>query len=390
VKSVFVISFSDLAADPRVNRQIRLLGRKYRVIAVGLGDPQIKGVEYIPLKLPARSFAYRAWRMMMLKLGMYESCYWSDPRIRQAVAAVKDVHADAIIANDLATLPLALALAKGRPVALDAHEYSPREYEDSWLWRFFIQRYNEYLCRKYLPACAGMLTVCEGIAKEYHAHFGVNPAVMFNAPAYADLSPRKTRPDIVRMIHHGGAQPGRKIEQMIGMMDHLDDRFHLDLILLPSIPRYLDRLKSLVAGRPRLRVLPPLPSEALPAQLNEYDIGVHLLPPNSFNNRHALPNKFFDFIQARLAVAIGPSLEMARLARQYGCGVIAEDFTPEALAASLNGLTSDDIDRLKQASHAAARDVCFEKSGPVLLDLLDKLLGACDPARHDGRRADFF
>ena len=370
-----MISFSDLANDPRVNRQIRLLSTRFRVSAAGTAKPGLENVDYLPLQDRPRSLTHKALGGMRLKLGQYERYYWADPRVSSALALLADQRFDVIVANDLLTLPLALKVSKGASVIHDAHEYSPREYDDSWLWRFFIQGYNEYLCRRYLPACSGILTVCEGIAREYQAQFGVNPAVMLNAPAYVNLSAGETRSDTVRMIHHGGAQPGRKIEQMIAMMDHLDERFHLDLMLLPSVPRYLDRLKSLVAGRSRLRVLPPLPPEGLPSRLNEYDIGVYLLAPNSFNNRHALPNKFFDFIQARLAVAIGPSPEMARLVRQYGCGVIADDFTPEALAASLNRLTGADIDRLKQASHAAARELCFEKSAPILLGMIDRVLG---------------
>jgi hypothetical protein len=115
--------------------------------------------------------------------------------------------------------------------------------------------------------------------------------------------------------------------------------------------------------------------QELPQHLNRYDIGVFLLPPTNFNYRYALPNKLFEFIQARLAVAIGPSPEMARLVRQYCCGVIADDFTPEALAASLNRLTGADIDRLKQASHAAAKELCFEKNAPILLKMVERVLG---------------
>ena len=33
--------------------------------------------------------------------------------------------------------------------------------------------------------------------------------------------------------------------------------------------------------------------------INQFDLGVYLLPPVNFNSAHALPNKFFEFIQAR-------------------------------------------------------------------------------------------
>ena len=61
----------------------------------------------------------------------------------------------------------------------------------------------------------------------------------------------------------------------------------------------------------------------LPRMANDYDVGLYLLPPTNFNQRYALPNKFFEFIQGRLAIAIGPSPEMAKLVeRSNADGVI--------------------------------------------------------------------
>jgi len=99
------------------------------------------------------------------------------------------------------------------------------------------------------------------------------------------------------------------------------------------------------------------------------------LPPANFNYRHALPNKFFEFVQGRLAVAIGPSPEMARLVRQYDCGIIADDFSPRAMADRLHRLDHDRIDHYKRQSHIAARELCFEKSADVLLSTVRKLVG---------------
>jgi len=272
-------------------------------------------------------------------------------------------------------LPLACRLKPRCGVIFDAHEYSPRELEDRLYWRFLFAGYNRYLCRRYLPEAAAVTTVCHSIADAYRKNYGAAPEVLYSAPIFQDLHPTPTGRAPVKLVHHGGAIPSRRLELMIQAMAYADERFHLDLLLVPGNEAYLARLSSLVRTQPRVRIVPPVPMQELPQHLNRYDIGVFLLPPTNFNYRYALPNKLFEFIQARLAVAIGPSPEMARLVRQYCCGVIADDFTPEALAASLNRLTGADIDRLKQASHAAARELCFEKSAPILLGMIDRVLG---------------
>jgi hypothetical protein len=113
-----------------------------------------------------------------------------------------------------------------------------------------------------------------------------------------------------------------------------------------------------------------------PARLNDFDLGVYLLEPNSFNNRYALPNKFFEFLQGRLGVAIGPSPEMARIVRDTGAGIVAPDFRPETLAAALNRLTADDVRRFKQAAHAAARTYSAEANRGKFLAICRRALGA--------------
>jgi hypothetical protein len=146
-------------------------------------------------------------------------------------------------------------------------------------------------------------------------------------------------------------------------------------MLVPTDARYLERLRSIAMQRPRVRFAPTVPMRELPVHLNRYDVGLYLLPPTNFNNQLALPNKFFDFVQARLAVAIGPSPEMARLVRQHGCGLVSEDFNPRSLAEQLNALDRTRIESYKQRSDAAAKVLCFEMNSAVLIDMIERLTG---------------
>ena len=61
MKTILVISYSNLATDPRVNRQIRWLSEFYQVIAAGLGDPGVPGVRFVSLSHvpPKKSFSAR-------------------------------------------------------------------------------------------------------------------------------------------------------------------------------------------------------------------------------------------------------------------------------------------------------------------------------------------
>ncbi|MDO9591501.1 MAG: hypothetical protein Q7J04_10195, partial [Microcella sp.] len=100
------------------------------------------------------------------------------------------------------------------------------------------------------------------------------------------------------------------------------------------------------------------------------------IPPTHTNARLSLPNKFFDFVQARLAVAVGPAIEMQRLVERHGLGVVAEGFTVEQCVDSLTGLTAHEIRLFKAASDAAARELSFERDASTIRALLAPLLTA--------------
>ena len=372
--TILVISFTDLKRDPRVRRQIDALRMHHAVIAAGTGDPEMRDVRFLGCNPDARTFTRKCTEGIELVLRRYESHYWAKKHVEELHRNLEGVAFDVAIANDLEALPLALSCAGPRPVILDAHEYTPREFEDRLVWRLSHQGHANYLCKTYLQKAARVITVADGIAEEYRRNFGVKPVVIQNAAPSHTLAPCATSIRPVRMIHHGHAMPARQIEKMIEIMDWLDDRFELDLMLVPTLPHYVQKLKDKASPNSRIRFIPPVSMEELIPFTNTYDIGLYLLPPSSFNNCQALPNKFFEFLQARLALAIGPSPEMAKIVREFACGVVADDFEPVTLARMLNRLTSADIDLMKAGSNRAARAYTAENNAEKLRELVASVL----------------
>jgi hypothetical protein len=241
------------------------------------------------------------------------------------------------------------------------------------VWRLLVAPYSHWQCRRYLPQVASMMTVGQGIADEYEREFGVRAMVVTNAPSHERLEPTPVH-NPVRILHHGIASRGRGLREMIRLIDLLDERFTLDLVLVEASPGHRDELIRAASHNPRVRFPEPRRMHELVILANDYDIGLYLLPPSNLNRRYALPNKFFEFIQARLAVAIGPSPEMAEIVRRYGCGIVAEDFTAESLATALNALDGSSIAALKRASDVAARELCAEENEDLVLHAVEGAL----------------
>ncbi len=371
-RRVLVLSFTNPLSDPRVFRQIKALSADFDVTVAGL-PPGPEGMDFIQVEKCAASPLKKAfWALALL-------CGCSGPFLSRY--ALRDTASfagrfDLVLVNDADPLPLAFDLAKGAPVFFDAHEYYPKEFEDSFLWSLLFKAHYVKLCREFIPRCAGMSAVSEGIAKAYAEEFGASPLLVLNAPSYEERSPSENEGS-VRLIHHGASNPERHLELMVEMMDFTDGRFTLDFMLVGK-PFHLDELRRLAAHNPRIKFVEPVPMPEITAAISGYDMGVFLLPPVSFNYANALPNKFFEFLQARLGIAVGPTPEMAALVERHGLGVVSQDFSPKSLAMKLNALSQEDIARFKANSGKAASLLNAETELGKLGSSLKKILEGKD------------
>lgn len=373
--TILILSFSNLNSDPRVYRQITFLKDLYHVHTIGFTPSGITDIVHLNLSTKPKKILQRAISVLQLLAGTFSSYYKNIDYIQQAKEYLSENHFDLIIANDIDTLPLAIEHKKNAKVLFDAHEYSPRELEDKLLWRLFYQRYKIHLCKKYIAKVDKMTTVCDGIAQEYFSNFGIFPSVITNAPMYEPtLKPFPSNPSKIKIIHHGGASESRKIELMIEAMKYVDTRFDLYLMLVTSQPHYYKKLRTMSEGMKNIHFLEPVPMQNIAKITNQFDIGLFILEPVNFNYQYALPNKLFEFIQARLCIAIGPSIEMAKIVRNYHLGIVTESFNPQEMASALNALTNEDISSFKSHCDQAAYELSAEKNRLLLTNIIQQML----------------
>lgn len=285
---------------------------------------------------------------------------------------LKDKYFDIIIVEDFNLLSFAFSIKKDAKIIFDAREYHPCEFENSFWFMHFEHPEIMRICSLYLPKCDVVLTVSHGLAQRYKHEFSINPLLIRSTPDYYDTQVKAADFSNIRLVHHGVANRDRKLENMIDMFSLLDDRFSLDFYLTGS-RSYQNELIRRANKNPKVRFLQPVPFDKIIPMLTDYDIGLYLLQPTGFNTEHCLPNKFFEFIQARLMLAIGPSPDMADLLRQYECGVIADDFKPQTMANLLNSLTAEEIMSKKVAANIAALDLNFEKECKKIIDMMSML-----------------
>lgn len=371
---ILVIAFSKIDSDPRVRRQLEFLADSYEITTAGFSDGEDSD-NFLTLEKTKYTFIEKLKSVILLKLRRYEHYYWSRCEVKSAYEKLRERNFDLIIANDVEALPLAIKLAlNGSKVLLDAHEYSPGEFDENLIWRILFKDYSDYLCKIYLNKADDMITVCEGVADEYRKNYGVKSTVITNAANYQDLKASEVREDKIELIHHGVAIPSRSIELMIEVMSYLDEPYYLNFMLVGN-KQYIEKLKALSSSNPRIRFIPPVNVSDIVKAINRYDIGLYLLPPNNLNSEMALPNKFFEFVQARLAIVIGPSTQMRDYVAKYNLGVVATDFTPKSMAKAIQSVSVEQIRKYKQSASAAAKELNSSSNKKHLLTLVENILG---------------
>lgn len=402
--TILIYSQSHLERDPRVHRQIKALSDDYDIIAFGKSPPSISVTGFYdiakPIGVPSEpvkrlkdvvgyirehglgrfiviGIFYGLWRNPVFpKIRSFFETYWVRAKV---LKEIRNTHCEIIIANDITGLAVCGAGKGARKLIYDAHEYSPGQHVDVGLGRS-KNRYADAVLKTWLGKCDSMMTIGYGIADLYQSNYGIRPVVITNSPYYKTLSPKRTEDGRIRLVHHGLAARQRNLETMIEVLRLLDERFTLDFYLVSHDDTYYKELRNFAAQEKRVRFNEPVPMTELPECLNQYDIGIRFYPANTLNLQNGLPNKFFEFVQARLGVAVGPTPEAKRMVEKYGFGVVAKDFEPASMARALNALTSEDVMRFKSRADSCAYELSADENAKRLKAMIDGLQGTGDVA----------
>ena len=79
-------------------------------------------------------------------------------------------------------------------------------------------------------------------------------------------------------------------------------------------------------------------------------------------------------------MAVGPTVEMARLVERYGLGLVTEDFEHDTIVNAIQSLTREQVEQWKRASTACARELSFENESRTIDSIIGELLGGSEPA----------
>ena len=402
-KTVWIISFTGVSNEPRVLRQARaLIDAGWRVVVLGYDGHSTRPEDWIFVRLPKQQ-TYSPFRFQFMRLtraigqGLYRfmpgkfrdagaRLYFNNipnwAHIRPEVLRVARDHPelapDLIAVHDYFTSPLGADLAEyfGAKLSVDCHEYAAGQYmhDPEWVtktrpWVVAIQ--DDYLRRADL-----VTTVSDGIAERLNEEHALKRPVQV-VRSVPIRQPQRFKPtgEQITVLYHGDISYVRGLHKAVKSMPLW--RPDLRLVIRGSgDPAYIDSLKQIARDGgvgDRLTVEPPVPFHDIVPAANAADIGYFVHKDLSAQKRYTLPNKFFEYVMAGLALCVSDLPEMAKIVRQYDLGLLVSGYDEQAIADALNSLTRDDIDRYKQASIAASDSLNWDNEQKTMVQAYDEL-----------------
>ncbi|MCK5077342.1 MAG: glycosyltransferase, partial [Calditrichia bacterium] len=219
---------------------------------------------------------------------------------------LKKLSFDLLHIHELWPLPGSVLAVKGKniPTIYDAHEFFMgieifnQKKKEKWIW---------YLAEKmFTPAADALITVSEPHRRIYnltYKHFlKKDTMVIHNVPEKVSAESLKIEKDMKLperyIVFQGLFRPKRGIIPMLKSMKYIDDG---TVLLLCGYGELEEEMKKIIKKENlenRIQFHGKFnPDEILPITANAL-AGIVLFEPTSINYRYAMPNKFFEYIQA--------------------------------------------------------------------------------------------
>lgn len=376
-KKILLLSPSLISEDPRVLAHLKVLREFGHVTTAGFGSQPDLADLHLEVDSTARWLPVDVLSLVRIALRLYKSASRAT-RFNNAVReAISERNFDLVVANDVHSLVIAKEVAdySCAPLWVDMHEYAPRESENDWRWRLLYQKYVAWICSNVLPKAHIVTTVSEGIKSQYEIDSCRPVELVRNTSSFVQRQSAQGAliGRIIRLVHVGAAIRARDLTNMIHAVRGLYG-FHLDLYLVPTDQQYYNELVAITTKIPNVSVMAPVSLNELVPTIANYHCGIVTIPPTNFNYQNGLPNKLFQYVQARLPIVTGPIAEISQIVGHYGIGWVTADFSSESIRETLLNIRSDDLVSMSQKLDIAAAELSQENENIKRYQFVNALL----------------
>ena len=388
--NVLMVALNTFVNDARVAREAQTISEIYELTIFA------RHAENLPLKEKHERVSVVRHRVLVDKLGVkfIRPLRYMEVALRFIYAALK-LKPSVVHAHDLSALPIGYLISRltGAKLIYDAHEmWSEQEIQKSLPG--YLRVIGRWFEKRYSKKSDSVITVSDSIAQELKQRFQLKDIhVIRNLPSYVkdpvekEASPLRKElglngEDFV-VLYQGGLTSGRGVEYLVEAFLAVDDS-RLKLVLLGNGP-LRNRLESMVPAHElghRVFFLSAVPHSELLNWTAGANVGVHPMEGTCLNHKLALPNKLFEYIQARLPVIVSDMPEMSAFVKREHIGLVFKDRDIKALSDSIERLVNERelcLQLEKEAGRVAAL-FTWENESPKLLSIYEELCGNPSPS----------
>ena len=368
-KIIAVISFSDISNDSRVKRQINLVKSYFDVITIGFGKYQ-GSLDHLQIK-NNRNFLKKMFFLFLIISRRYKTYFQIRFEFNRIISFINKYKVSCYILNDSNSWPFAEYL-KDKKYIIDAHEYSLDELSDNYLWRLILKPLKKWTLQ-FIDNSNLRFSVEKNICAKWEMATKKDFILLRNFSNYSKISEKNNKNRLIKIIHHGIAEPSRKIENMILAIGGCGENYKGTFYLKSSNKVYLNYIKK-ISSINNVEILEPINENLLINEGNKFDIGILSIYPSNFNYKYCLPNKLFQFIQSRIPIISGPTPSIKKIIEKYDIGKVAKSFEANDLSQTIKTLTKNDIKRMKTNCNLAAKELSWEIEGMKLIEEIKKMM----------------
>lgn len=334
-----------LKPKPLIKRVRGFAGRIVLRIPMGLkfrnlvkSSKRTKSIALAP-KPTARKLS---WREVLLETSKYETVFGLElEKLSPGIVHAQDVHLLSV-----AGIYKQSKINRGEKCTLiyDAHEYI------RGLGSIDAQRRDAYaaLESEFIGQADAVITVSNSISERLMKdhELSTKPFLVLNAPSQSKTQTLETSPsvrkvcgisdDVPFVIYSGGIHVSRGMDLLVSSLEFMPD---VHLVMTSNRESwYIEELKEKAAkfkGADRLHFVPYVAPEEVVPYISTASVGISPLPADVVNYDLALPNKLFDYMQAKLPIVASNCFEVSALLSKYPLGEVFDWQDPKALAAAV-------------------------------------------------------
>lgn len=362
MKKIIVSVTNDLTTDQRVHRVCStLLKLNYDVLLVGRN---------LNNSFPINRL-YKTKRMrLFFNKGFL---FYAEYNIRLFFLLLFS-RKDILLANDIDTLIPNYIVSKlfNIPLIFDSHELFSEvpELVNRPLVKSFWKKIEEVL----IPKIKYKYTVSSSIAAHYQIKYKTHFEVIRNVPMKKiELNNSKSGILLKKnaIIYQGALNKGRGLELMIETMNYLNNTV-LYILGDGDISNELKQLVKALKLNEKVIFLGKIQPDFLLSITSQASLGISIEEDLGLNYRFALPNKLFDYIQAKIPILVSDLPEMSSLVSQYKIGEVIIERNPDTIAKLIKSMI-ENKNLYQQNLENAAKELIWENEEMKLKEIFFKI-----------------